>query len=233
MSAASAIVEQPGSSLATTSVHAITHTKSMSLHKSRDSTHRKPPTTCWQCGDLAFHSVHSRSTFIRNDISEGLTINTHRGLFQFTRLPFRVQIAPIIFQKTMDTMLTGTKGATTYLNDIIVTGSNPDELIQRLETVLSQIQDYGFRLCLDKCNFFMPTVKYLGFIIDQDGRHPDLDNKDFIKEMPPPKDVNSLRVFLSLMSHCGSFLPDMHRLRPPMNKLLKKDVKWIWSRECQ
>ncbi|VDL87684.1 unnamed protein product [Schistocephalus solidus] len=35
------------------------------------------------------------------------------------------------------------------------------------------------------------------------------------------------------MSHYGSVLPEMHRLGHPMNELLRKDVKWIWSREFQ
>ena len=39
-----------------------------------------------------------------------LTINTHRGLFQYTRLPFGVASAPSIFQKTMDTILQGIDG---------------------------------------------------------------------------------------------------------------------------
>ncbi|VDM04770.1 unnamed protein product [Schistocephalus solidus] len=47
----------------------------------------------------------------------------------------------------MDTM-PDTEGANTYLDDIIVTGSNPVELMQRLETVLNRIQDYSFRLRL-------------------------------------------------------------------------------------
>ncbi|VDL90722.1 unnamed protein product [Schistocephalus solidus] len=72
---------------------------------------------------------------------------------RFTRLPFGVKTAPVIFQQAMDTMLTGTEGADAYLDDIIFTGSNPDELLQRLETVLSQIQVNGFRLRLGKCNF--------------------------------------------------------------------------------
>ncbi|VDL85626.1 unnamed protein product [Schistocephalus solidus] len=40
----STIVEQPSSSLATTSVHAITHNKSVPLHKAQDSTVRQPLT---------------------------------------------------------------------------------------------------------------------------------------------------------------------------------------------
>ena len=34
-----------------------------------------------------------------------VTVNTHRGLFQYTRLPFGITTAPSVFQKTMDTML--------------------------------------------------------------------------------------------------------------------------------
>ena len=36
-----------------------------------------------------------------------VTINTHRGLFQFNRLPYA---APAIFQRTMETLLRGLKG---------------------------------------------------------------------------------------------------------------------------
>ncbi|VDL96074.1 unnamed protein product [Schistocephalus solidus] len=76
-------------------------------------------------------------------------------------------------------------------------------------------------------------MKYLGFIIDQDSRHPDPDNIDATKQMPLPKDVDSLRSFLGVMIHYSSFLPEMHRLRHPMNEIFKKDVKWALSRECQ
>ena len=36
-----------------------------------------------------------------------LTINTHRGLYKYTRLPFGVSSAPSIFQRAMDSLLQG------------------------------------------------------------------------------------------------------------------------------
>ena len=33
-----------------------------------------------------------------------VTINTHRGLFTYTRLPYGVSSAPSIFQRVMDSM---------------------------------------------------------------------------------------------------------------------------------
>ncbi len=68
------------------------------------------------------------------------TINTHRGLYQYTRLPFGIASAPAIFQKVMDTILQGVKGAMCYIDDILVTGWNEREHFQNLEEVMKRLQ---------------------------------------------------------------------------------------------
>ncbi|VDP89154.1 unnamed protein product [Echinostoma caproni] len=120
----------------------------------------------------------------------------------------------------MDTMLTGITGTAAYLNDTIVMG-HTQELFSRLNG--KRIQYYGFRIREDKCDLFMATIKYFGFLFDKDGRRPDPENSKSIQNMPPPKDLVTLRSFLGLVSHCNAFFLDMHRA---MDQLVAKDQPW-------
>jgi len=54
-------------------------------------------------------------------------INTHRGLFKFTRLPYGVNTAPGIFQHAMEQMLGDIPGVVVYMDDILVTGPTEAE----------------------------------------------------------------------------------------------------------
>ncbi|CAH8614326.1 unnamed protein product [Dicrocoelium dendriticum] len=188
-------------------------------------------------GGKYFAKLDLSDAYLQVDVDEVsrelLTINTHRGLFQYNRLPFGVKTAPAIFQQLMDTMLAGVSGTAAYLDDIIVMGRTPEELFNRLDEVLCCIQSYGFRIREDKCTFFTPLIKYLGFILEKDGRRPDPENIEAIRKMPPPTDLQSLRSFCGLISHYSAFLPEMHRLRAPLNKLLSKGQPWNWTAECQ
>ena len=72
-----------------------------------------------------------------------VTINTHKGLFQFTRLPFGIASAPAVFQRTMDTILQGIPQVICYIDDILVTGKAEAEHLSNLEEVLKRLQEHG------------------------------------------------------------------------------------------
>ena len=188
-------------------------------------------------GGTCYAKIDLAEAYLQIEVSpasrELLTINTHRGLFQYTRLPFGVKTAPAIFQQIMDTLLTGITGTAAYLDDIIIMGRTPAELHDRTTAVLQRIQEYGFRLHPEKCEFFLQSIQYLGFIFDENGRHPNPENIRAIQQMPPPADVPQLRSFLGLVSYYSAFLPSMHNVRAPLNQLLQKDSTWNWSPDCQ
>lgn len=93
--------------------------------------------------------------------------------------------------------------------------------------------EYGFHLKIGKCKFFQSSIKYLGHIIDANGIRPNPEKVEAISRMPPPSDVSTLRSFLGAVNFYGKFVKEMHQLRHPLDKLLKKDVKWLWTPECQ
>ncbi|BHF62224.1 hypothetical protein SprV_0200520500 [Sparganum proliferum] len=188
-------------------------------------------------GGTCFAKLDLADAYLQIEVApesrELLTINTHRGLFQYTRLPFGVKTAPAIFQQTMNAMFSGIPGTAGYLDDIIIVGRSPAELQDRVCAVLERVQEYGFRLRADKCQFFLDSIKYLGFVFDVTGRHPDPENIRAIQRMPAPKNVSQLRSFLGLISYYSAFLPSLHDVRAPLNRLLQKDAPWCWSPDCE
>nr|VZH95151.1 unnamed protein product [Spirometra erinaceieuropaei] len=188
-------------------------------------------------GGTCFAKLDLADTYLQIEVApesrEFLTINIHRGLFQYTRLPFGVKTAPALFQQTMNAMLSGIPGTAGYLDDIIIVGSSPAELQDRVCAVLERVQEYGFRLRADKCQLFLDSIKYLGFVFDVTGLHPDPENIRAIQRMPAPKNVSQLRSFLGLISYYSAFLPSLHDVRAPLNRLLQKDAPWCWYPNCE
>ena len=65
-----------------------------------------------------------------------VVINTHKGLFQYNRLPFGVSSAPRIFQMMMESLLGNIPGIVVYIDDILITGKTNEKHLAALEEVL-------------------------------------------------------------------------------------------------
>ena len=87
-----------------------------------------------------------------------VTISTHKGLYQFNRLPFGVASAPAIFQGIMEKLLQGIPGVVVYIYDILVTGRTEAEHLDNLRQVLDRFKEHGLRLNRPKCRFMASSV---------------------------------------------------------------------------
>jgi len=167
------------------------------------------------------------------DSRKYVTINTPKGLYRYTRLPFGIASAPAIFQRTMDSILQGVEGVACYIDDIIITGKTDEEHLEHLEEVLQRLLRHGVHVKWAKCRFLQPSVDFLGHRVDAEGIHTTEDKLQAIVQAPAPKNIQELRSFLGLINYYGKFISNAATILNPLNNLLHKDVKWKWSKECQ
>ena len=81
-----------------------------------------------------------------------------------------------------------------------------------------------------QCSQFGKTViKFLGYVIDKDGIHPDPEKTKAITEMKPPASVSKLRRFMGMINQMGKFSPNLAEHSQPLRELLGKKRAWIWG----
>ena len=166
---------------------------------------------------------HAYQQILLNDDSRKfVTINTHLGLFQYTRVPS----APALFQKTMDTLLQGIPNTLCYLDDILITGKIDAEHLSNIEEVLKRLQESGLRVKPAKCKCMQSSVEYLGYCINASGVHLTDGKVETILKVPVPQNLQQLRSFVGLLHYYGKFLPNLSSLLHPLNRLLKANARW-------
>ena len=82
-------------------------------------------------GGQSFSKLDLASAYLQIPLDEAsqkvLTINTHKDLYKYKRLPFGVSAAPAIFQRTMETILQGLPRVCVYLDNLLITGKSNEE----------------------------------------------------------------------------------------------------------
>ena len=159
-----------------------------------------------------------------------VVLNTHKGLFRCTRLPYGISSAPGIFQRVMDNLLQGLPGVVGYIDDILISGEPESAHLEVLEEVLKRLSKSGFRAKKQKCKFMVTSVDYLGYRIDAAGLHPLPDKVQAVEEAPTPTCLTELKSYLGLLTYYAKFLPNLATHLAPLYKLLGKDVPWQWGK---
>lgn len=165
------------------------------------------------------------------DSKEYTTINTHKGLYRYERMPFGIANAPAIFQSFMEQVLNGIEHVVVYLDDIIITGSNDEEHLSTLEAVLKRLAEYGLHVKKEKCEFLKNEIEVLGHVLTSQGIQTNPKKVEAIENMPTPKNVKEVESFIGMTNYYARFVPHLSELCRPLNLLRRKDADFIWDRE--
>ena len=110
---------------------------------------------------LDMRQVYQQSQ-LDDESNQYTTNNTHKGLFQYTRLPYGISSAPGIFQRNMENLLQNIPNVIHRVDDILVSGASDKDHLNNLEEVLKRLASACWGRRKNKCVFMEPQITYLG-----------------------------------------------------------------------
>lgn len=188
-------------------------------------------------GAQVLSSLDALSGFTQIEIAEEdvekTAFRTHRGLFQFRRMPFGLKNSPSIFQRTMQSILSPYLWLFTlvYIDDVVVYSKSYEEHLTHLDKVLEAIEKAGLTLSPKKCHLFYGSILLLGHKVSRLGLSTHEEKVRAITELQRPTKMSELQTFLGMVVYFSAFIPYYASIAAPLFKLLRKGAAWRWGPE--
>ena len=161
---------------------------------------------------------------------------THKGLFEPMVMFFSLCNSPATFQRFMNNSfrdMIAEGWLVIYMDDLLITSLDPTTHTKQTRHVLQRMTELDLHLKLEKCQFNVPEVEYLGMIVKPGQLAMDPVKLDGIAAWPTPVKVKDIRSFLGFANFYRRFIPDYSTVAHPLLDLTKKDNRWDWTPACQ
>ena len=100
-------------------------------------------------------------------------------------------------------------------------------------TTLKTLRRHQLYGQLDKSEFWLTEVNFLGHVVSEAGIAIDHSKVEAVQEWQRPTNVFEVRSFLGLAGYYRRFVEDFSRIAAPMTRLTRKGVKFDWNEECE
>lgn len=167
-----------------------------------------------------------------DEASRPLTaFQSHRGRFQFKRLPFGLMNGPAEFQQVMQEVLAELLWFCTlvYIDDVVVYSMTFEDHLSHLRRTLQAVERWGLVLSPQKCFLGYRSLHLLGQNVSRLGVSTIEQKVEAVLKTPRPTDVPSLRSFLGMMNFYSGFVPMYAWIVESLFQLLRKDAPWVWG----
>ena len=184
-------------------------------------------------GAKYFTKLDANSGFWQIKLSESsrplTNFITPWGRYCFNVLPYGISSGSEKFQKCISIILEGLEGVECNIDDVLVHAPNRELHDCRLEKVLERLTNAGVTLNTDKCTFRVPKIKFLGNVVSANGIEVDPEKVAAVVNLPAPKNVHEVCVFLGMVNHLGEFAEHLANKTKPIRDLMQKDHQWVWD----
>jgi hypothetical protein len=109
-----------------------------------------------------------------------------------------------------------------FIDDILIFSKNGEEHDEHLCMVLQKLREKQFYAKLNKCEFWLKEVSFLGHIISEGGISIDPSKVKDVLSWNTPQNVLDIRSFLGLIGYYRRFIEGFSKISKPMTELLEK-----------
>ncbi|GJR81344.1 putative reverse transcriptase domain-containing protein [Tanacetum coccineum] len=116
-----------------------------------------------------------------------------------------------------------------FIDDILIYSKNKKEYEEHLKSIMELLKKEELYTKFSKCEFWLPKVQFLSYVINSQGIHVDPAKIESIKDWASPKTPMEIRKFLGLVGYYQRFIEGLLKISKPMTKLTQKKVKFVWG----
>lgn len=170
----------------------------------------------------AFNSIR-----IKEGDEEKTAFQTRWGLFEYIVMPFGLCNAPATFQSYINSVLHEYLDVfcTAYLDDVLIFSEDPRDHQKHVRQVVECLEKAGLYLDINKCEFGVKEVKYLGLIVSTEGLKMDPSKVRAIQEWRMPASVKEVQSFLGFANFYRRFIAGYSSIAAPLTNLTRGDLK--------
>ena len=108
------------------------------------------------------------------------------------------------------------------MDDVLVFGEDSVQHWARLQEVLKRIREAGMTLSKNKCQFGVPSVKFVGHAISAEGVRLDPDKVQAICDFPPPAKKEGRRL-MGMVNYLSKFSSRLAALCSAIHEVTEAD----------
>jgi hypothetical protein len=146
-----------------------------------------------------------------------------------------LSISPDVFQEKMSELMSGLEFAWAYLDDLLILSTEKgfEKHLEKLELVLTRLQEAGLKINAVKGFFAQTNLEYLGYTISREGLSPSQKKVEAILQIKAPTTCKQLRHFIGMVNYYHDMWPLRLHLVALLSPMTSAKVKWKWTLECQ